>query len=72
MQTWYDDDICKGFNQPKTLSGIETQHSILRLLWIHRFNQPKTLSGIETDFSNAKGNMKEASTNLKPFQGLKL
>jgi len=37
------------------------------------FNQPKTLSGIETNIINALEMLplKLASTNPKPFQGLK-
>jgi len=35
------------------------------------FNQPKTLSGIETEKAIANREVLKASTNLKPFQGLK-
>jgi len=38
-----------GFNQPKTLSGIETISNARNSQQFPiRFNQPKTLSGIET------------------------
>jgi len=37
-----------------------------------RFNQPKTLSGIETKLDRCLLEITPASTNLKPFQGLKL
>jgi len=36
------------FNQPKTLSGIETHQRMLLMAVESGFNQPKTLSGIET------------------------
>ena len=43
------DYVDRGFNQPKTLSGIETNRPMSeRTLSDPRFNQPKTLSGIET------------------------
>ena len=61
-----------GFNQPKTLSGIETGLSKLVLLArLLGFNQPKTLSGIETAHSLDSRESYNASTNPKPFQGLK-
>jgi len=41
--------LSTGFNQPKTLSGIETELIKLFLASTKGFNQPKTLSGIETD-----------------------
>jgi len=44
-------DRGKGFNQPKTLSGIETKYFLGNIhLGRPCFNQPKTLSGIETGF----------------------
>jgi len=61
-----------GFNQPKTLSGIETTHLLgFRSLKLQGFNQPKTLSGIETEDFEMTSDWGEASTNPKPFQGLK-
>jgi len=41
------DDKC--FNQPKTLSGIETEATAVLDVELASFNQPKTLSGIETN-----------------------
>jgi len=58
------------FNQPKTLSGIETAVE-QDTLAVKRFNQPKTLSGIETHCPFLSLGNLLASTNLKPFQGLK-
>jgi len=61
-----------GFNQPKTLSGIETgDPSWMPLRPITCFNQPKTLSGIETKGLRMEDPDPLASTNPKPFQGLK-
>ena len=60
------------FNQLKTLSGIETKPCTLSGCPFFRFNQLKTLSGIETSSSSsAVGSGSGASTNSKPFQGLK-
>jgi len=60
------------FNQPKTLSGIETTVKELGIKTPTRFNQPKTLSGIETRrLSSQCPQTSAASTNPKPFQGLK-
>jgi len=41
-------DLFDRFNQPKTLSGIETAFADHSVFFIVSFNQPKTLSGIET------------------------
>jgi len=62
-----------GFNQSKTLSGIETRtNDSIALATAYRFNQPKTLSGIETcGFVIVAKVIDPASTNPKPFQGLK-
>jgi len=60
-----------GFNQPKTLSGIETGMLQPVALQPTGFNQPKTLSGIETEVNDPNVTAIDASTNPKPFQGLK-
>jgi len=41
-------EAIKRFNQPKTLSGIETRSETSPFTTHPSFNQPKTLSGIET------------------------
>jgi hypothetical protein len=61
-------------NQPKSLSGIETQ---FRRVAARSFadsspNQPKSLSGIETPECSGSGCTKYAGINLNPYQGLKL
>jgi phospholipid N-methyltransferase len=50
-----------GRNQPKSLSGIETQTTLglLRRKLLQRRNQPKSLSGIETN--NAFANTSQLS-----------
>jgi len=63
--------ITQGFNQPKTLSGIETEIERLIVAMGSGFNQPKTLSGIETRNLLRQRSSSIASTNPKPFQGLK-
>jgi len=60
------------FNQPKTLSGIETSDTGITVSnSVTGFNQPKTLSGIETNKYRTIEGGTQASTNPKPFQGLK-
>jgi len=62
---------CDCFNQPKTLSGIETRSLLSWGYGYDGFNQPKTLSGIETKSFYWARMSDLASTNPKPFQGLK-
>jgi len=66
------------FNQPKTLSGIETCRMYLRPLKIHGFQPTQnpfrdwnTKSLLSRKVDRTIGNGVGVSTNPKPFQGLK-
>ena len=64
-------DLSSGFNQPKTLSGIETTHSNVVLLGIFASTNPKPFQGLKQICFRRSQRMPSASTNPKPFQGLK-
>ena len=60
-------------NQPKSLSGIETQLADLTGDTAKQGrNQPKSLSGIETILKLLFRLSSRAGINLNPYQGLKL
>ena len=66
------DDFHGCGKQPKTLSGIETEHTSIQNANSSGGKQPKTLSGIETSIRLTMTEGKQpAENNLKPYQGLK-
>ena len=64
--------IFQRFNQPKTLSGIETEKAATYVKQNRRAStNPKPFQGLKPLLGSLSALIFIASTNSKPFQGLK-